>query len=58
MGTYSSNGMYNTDCDSSKEEDDLEYRDSSSDESSESANRQNTGEEEDVFFLSLELKSP
>ena len=31
--------MYRTDCDSSKEEDDPEYCDSSSDESSESANR-------------------
>ena len=33
MGTYSSDGMYNTNCDSSEEEDDPEYYDLSSDES-------------------------
>ena len=53
MGTYSSDGMYSTDCDSSKKEDDLEYYDSCSDESGESANRQSTSEEEDAFFLFL-----
>ena len=51
MGMYSSDGMYNTDYDSGKEEDDLEYCDSFSDESSESANRQSTSEEEDAFFF-------
>jgi len=50
MGTYSSDGMYNTDYDSSEEEDNPEYYDLSSDESGESLNRQNTSEEEDVFF--------
>jgi hypothetical protein len=49
MGTYSSDGMYNTDYDSSEEEDDPEYCDSSSDESDESANHQSTSEE-DAFF--------
>ena len=58
MGTYSSNGMYNSDCDSSEEEDDPEYCDSSSDESSESANHQSTSEEEDVFSLSLQTQIP
>ena len=58
MGTYSSDGMYSTDYDSSKKEDDLEYCDSSSDESGESVNRQSTSEEEDAFFLFLwKLKS-
>jgi hypothetical protein len=47
MGTYSSDGKYSTDCDSSKEEDDPEY---CNNESGESANRQSTSEEEDVFF--------
>ena len=42
MGTYSSDGMYNTNCDSSEEEDDPEYHDSSSNKSGESANRQST----------------
>ena len=46
----SSDGMYSTDCDSGEEEDDLEYYDSSSDESGKSANRQSISEEEDVFF--------
>ena len=59
MEMYSSDDMYSTDCDSSEEEDDLEYCDLSSDESSESANRQSTSEEEDAFFLFLwKLKSP
>jgi len=58
MGTYSSDGMYSTDCDSSQEEDDLEYYESSSDESGESANCQSTSEEEDVFSLSLETQIP
>ena len=56
---YSSDGMYSTDYDSSEEEEDLEYCDSSSDESGESANHQSTSEEEDAFFLFLwKLKSP
>ena len=55
---YSSDGMYSTDCDSSEKEDDLEYCDSSSDESSESVNRHSTSEEEDVFSLSLETQIP
>ena len=50
MGTYSSDGMYSTDYDSSDEEDDPEYCDSSSDESSESVNRQSTSKEENAFF--------
>jgi len=50
MGMYSSDDMYNIDCDSSEEEDDTEYCDSSSDESGESANRQSTSEKEDAFF--------
>ena len=50
---YSSDDMYNIDCDSSEEEDDTEYCDSSSDESGESANRQSTSEEEDAFFFSF-----
>ena len=59
MGTYSSDGMYSTDCDSSEEEDDPEYYDLSSDESGESVNRQSTSEEEDAFFsLSLETQIP
>ena len=57
MGTYLSDGMYNTDCKSS-EEDDLEYNDSSSDKSGELANHQSTSEEEDVFSLSLETQIP
>ena len=48
MGTYSSDGMYSTDCDS-REEDDSEYYDSSSDESGELGNLQSTSEE-DIFF--------
>ena len=56
---YSSDGMYSTDWDSSEEKDDLEYYDSSSNESGESANHQNTSEEEEVFFsLSLETQIP
>ena len=56
---YSSDGMYSTDYDSSEEEEDLEYCDSSSDESGESANHQSTSEEEDAFFsLSLETQIP
>ena len=47
MGTYSSDGMYSTDCDSSEEEDDPEYCDSSSDESGESVNRRSISKEED-----------
>ena len=58
MGTYLSDGMYNTDYDSSEEEDNLEYYDSSSDESGGSVNHQNTSEEEDVFSLSLETQIP
>ena len=50
MGTYSSDGMYSTDCDSSEEKDDSEYYDSSNDESGESANRHSSSEEEDAFF--------
>ena len=50
MGTYSRDGMYSTICDSSEEEDNPEYYDSSSDEYSESANRQSTSNEEDAFF--------
>ena len=50
MGTYSSDGMYSTDYDSSEEEDDPEYCDSSNDEFGKSVNRQSTSEEEDVFF--------
>jgi hypothetical protein len=50
MGTYSSDGMYSTNCDLSEEEDDQEYCDSSSDESGELENRQSTSEKEDVFF--------
>ena len=44
MGTYSSDGKYSTDCDSSEEEDDPEYYDSSSDELGVSANRWSTSE--------------
>ena len=44
MGTYSSDGMYSIDYDSS-EEDDPEYYNSSSDESGESANHQSTSDE-------------
>ena len=59
MGMYSSDGKDNTDYDSSEEEDNLEYCDSSRDEFGESTNRQSTSEEEDVFFLFLwKLKSP
>jgi hypothetical protein len=50
MGTYSSDGMYNTDCDSSEEENDPEYCNSSSDESGELAIHHSTSEEEDAFF--------
>ena len=50
MGTYLSDGMYITDCDSSEKEDNPEYCDSSSDESSKSVNCQSTSEEEDAFF--------
>ena len=58
MGTYSSDGMYSTDYDSSDEEDDPEYCDSSNDEFGKSVNRQSTSEEEDAFFLFLyKLKS-
>ena len=46
---------YSTDCDSSEEEDDPEYCNSSSDVSGESAKCQSTSKEEDAFFsLSLE----
>jgi hypothetical protein len=55
---YLSEGMYSTDCDSSEEEDDPEYHDSSCDEFGESTNHQNTSEEEDAFFLSLETQIP
>jgi len=59
MGIYSSDGMYSTECDSSEEEDDLEYSDSSSDEFGESAICLSTSEEDDAFFLFLwKLKSP
>jgi hypothetical protein len=58
MGTYSSDGMYSTNCDSSEEEDDQEYYNSSNDEFGESANRQSTSEKEDVFSLSLETQIP
>jgi hypothetical protein len=50
MGTYLSDGMYNTDYDFSEEEDDSEYCDSSSDKSGESANPQSTSEKVDAFF--------
>ena len=57
MGTYSSDGMYSTDCVSSEQEDNPEYYDSSNDESGKSADHQSTSEE-DVFFLFLwKLKS-
>jgi hypothetical protein len=42
--------MYNTDYDSSEEEDDLKYYNSSIDKSGKSANRLSTSEEEDAFF--------
>ena len=58
MGTYLSDGIYSTDCDSSEEEDDPKYSDSSSNESGESANRHSTSEEEDSFSLSLETQIP
>jgi hypothetical protein len=58
MGTYSSDGMYNTDCYTSKEEDDPEYCNSSNDESGESVNHQSTSEEEDVFFSFYGNSSP
>ena len=58
MGTYSSDGMYSTDCDSSEEEDDLEYYDSSSDESSELVNRQSPSEEEDTFLSFSGISNP
>ena len=58
MGTYSSDDMYSIDYDSNKEEDNLKYYDSSSDEFGESVNRQSTSEEEDVFSLSLETQIP
>ena len=57
MGTYSSDGMYSMKYDSSKE-DNLEYCDSSSDESGESVNRQSTSEEEDVFFYLSRNSNP
>ena len=57
MGTYSSDGKHSTDCDSSEEEDDPEYCDSTSDESSESANHQSTSEEM-LFSLSVENQIP
>ena len=50
---YPSDGMYSTDYDSSEEEDDPLYCDSSSDEFGELVNRQSTSEEEDAFFLFL-----
>jgi hypothetical protein len=50
MGTYSSDGMYNTDYDSSEEENDLEYCDSSSNESGGSVIHHSTSKAEDVFF--------
>ena len=49
---------YSTDYDSSEEEDDPEYCDSSSGESGESANLQSTSEEEDVFSISLQTQIP
>jgi hypothetical protein len=58
MGTYSNDGMYITDYDSSEEEDDPKYCDSSNDESGESANCQSTSKEEDVFSLSLKTQIP
>ena len=58
MGMYSSDGMYSTDYDSSEEEDDPEYYDSSSDEFGELVNRQSTSEEEDAFSLSRETQIP
>jgi hypothetical protein len=41
--------MYSTNCDSSEEEDDPEYSNSSRNEYGELANRQSTSEEEDDF---------
>ena len=61
MGMYSSDDMYNIDCDSSEEEDDTEYCDSSSDESSKSAKWQiaRALARRRMFFLFLyKLKSP
>ena len=58
MGTYSSDGMYSTDYDSSEEEDDPEYSDSSSDESGESVHRQSTSKEKDIFFSFSENLNP